>query len=33
MDTMKWQIAVDGKTVEVQVYPDDEGGWLLELVV
>jgi uncharacterized protein len=32
MDTMKWQIAVDGKTVDVQVYPDDEGGWLLELV-
>ena len=32
MDTIKWLIAVDGKAVEVQVYPDDEGGWLLEII-
>lgn len=26
------KIAVDGKSVEVQVYEDGAGGWLLEIV-
>ncbi|MPQ68576.1 MULTISPECIES: hypothetical protein [Pseudomonas] len=29
---MEQKVTVDGKTVEVQVYEDGEGGWLIEIV-
>lgn len=32
MERMEKKIAMDGKSVEVQVYGDGAGGWLLEIV-
>ncbi len=32
MKKMEKKIAMDGKSVEVQVYEDGAGGWLLEIV-
>ena len=32
MKKMEKKIAMDGKSVEIQVYEDGTGGWLLEIV-
>jgi hypothetical protein len=32
MSPLSQRMAVDGKEIDVQIYADGEGGWLLEVV-